>query len=134
MNHPDITRYQTDPEADWRTLPVPDLSALIVVPVTIYDQATNLPPPSQTAVLPILGPDSFGFKLSSCLEIDQWLANVNNILTTYHLNRLIDVRIPRPKRKSQRRELADSFYASVKLVGFQHVKRYVPVDRVSSAS
>jgi len=83
---------------------VPDLSAFIVAPVTIYDQATDLPPPSKTTVLPILGPDSFGFKLSSCLEIDQWLANVNNILTTYHLNRLIDVRIPRPKRNSPNAE------------------------------
>jgi hypothetical protein len=101
MNHPDITKYQADPEADWRMLPDPVLTAAHAVH---FDQATDLPEPGKTVVLPDLGPDLFGFKLSRWVEIDQWLANVNNILTTYRLNRLIDVRIPRPKRKSSNAE------------------------------
>ncbi|KAJ5204513.1 Shikimate kinase [Penicillium cinerascens] len=101
MNHPDITKYQADPEADWRMLPDPVLTAAHAMH---YDQATDLPEMGKMVVLPNLGPGLFGFKLSHWLEIDQWLVNVNNILTTYHLNRLIDVRIPRPKRNSPNAE------------------------------
>lgn len=82
-------------------LPDPILTAAHAIH---HDQATDLPETETMVVLPNLGPDLFGFKLSHYLEIDQWLANVNNILTTYHLNRLIDVQIPRPKRNSPNAE------------------------------
>lgn len=101
MNHPDIPKYQNDPEADWGMLPDPNMTA---AQVTYANQAEKLPDSSIIHALPTLGPGLFGFKLSCRSEFDPWLANINNILTTYGLNRLIDVQIPRPKHNSPNAE------------------------------
>jgi hypothetical protein len=97
MNHPDIPKYQSDPEADWGILPNPNMT---VARITYANQAEKLPDSSKIHALPTLGPGISGFKLSCRSEFDQWLANVNNILTAYGLSRLIDVQIPRPKCNS----------------------------------
>ncbi|KAJ5166771.1 uncharacterized protein N7482_005552 [Penicillium canariense] len=81
--NPALAQLLDDPTRDWSTFPTREPP---------FDQAVGLP-----AVISISSLE-WPTKLETPHRFDHWLAAATNILRAYHLDHLIDINIPRPRR------------------------------------
>lgn len=117
-DHPDVTKYQHDPEADWSLIKFQQIP-----PVRIENQAQG----DLTSLLVLQGLR----KLETFVEFEPWLAHAAYILKSHGLENIIDIRVPRPKTSDFRaqqwyhrsKEVRNWLYFNMSTLLYRHIER-----------